>query len=97
MEAVKRPSAVYPYPLDDFLIEVIEQLFMSLGLGLSNIAFKVLLELIELETDLLRRPALLVYRNNALLEIDARLDRSKYLVASTKDSIEQSLNFSSKS
>ena len=53
MKAIKRPGAVDPYPLDDFLIEVVEQLLMRLGLSFSNIAFKVLLELVELKTDLL--------------------------------------------
>ena len=89
MEAIKRPGAVDPYPLDNFLIEVVEQLLVRLGLGLSNVAFKVLLELVELKTDLLRRPALLVNRDDALLEIDTRLNRSKYLIAGTEDSIEE--------
>ena len=62
---------------------------MSLSLRLSNIAFKVLLELIELETDLLGCAALLVYRDNAFLEIDALLNRSKHLIAGTEDSIEE--------
>ena len=69
--------------------KVVEQLFVSLGLGFSNITFKVLLELVELKTDLLGCAALLIDRDNALLEVDARLNRSKYLIAGAENSIEE--------
>ena len=51
--------------------------------------FEFLLELVELELNLLRRAALLVDADDALLEIDAGLDGAEHLVAGAEDAVEE--------
>ena len=56
-KAAERVSAGDPDPLDDLLVEVVEELLAGIAAGLGNLRFEFLLELVELELDLLGRAA----------------------------------------
>ena len=89
MEAAQSVGRLHLDPLNHFLIEVVQQLLMRAGLGFANLALQLLLKLVELQADLLRRAALLVDIDDALLEVDARLDRTQYLIAGPEDTLKE--------
>src|SRR5258708_36113363 len=60
VESIQDVAAIYADLLDDFLIEVVEQLLSRILLSSSNLGFELVLQLIKFKLDLLRRPALLV-------------------------------------
>ena len=89
LEAVRDSPRSDAHLLDDFLIEVVEQLLPGVA-GLSAISrFQFVLELVELELDLLRRAALLVDGGDALLEVHAGLDGPEHFVAGAEDAVEE--------
>src|ERR1035437_10556099 len=55
LEAVARVPGFKTNFFDHFLVEVIEKLFLSNGLGLDDFGFEFLLELVKLKYDLLDR------------------------------------------
>ena len=80
LEAVARVPGFKAHFLDYFLVEVIEELFLSNGLGLGDFGFKFLLELVKLKYDLLGSPASLIDADYALLKIHARLNCANYFI-----------------
>ncbi len=89
VEAVEHVLALDADLLDDLLVEVVEQLLAGIALAKRDLVPELALELVELELDLLRRPALRVDRRDALLEVDAGLDRAQHLVAGAEHAAEE--------
>ncbi len=89
VEAVEDVVALDAHLLDDFLVEVVEQLLAGVALARRRSPPPARAELVELELDLLRRAALLVDGRDALLEVHAGLDRAQHLVARAEDAVEQ--------
>jgi hypothetical protein len=66
LEALKRLPAGDADAINNFLVKVIAELLARVAARLSNLRFKLLLDLIELKLNLFGRPAPLVNGNDAL-------------------------------
>src|SRR5262249_29431510 len=75
--------------LDYLLVEVVQQLLPSFFAPVVNFRFEVFLKLIELERNLFRRAALLIDRDDALLEVHAGLNGPEHFVARAENSVKQ--------
>jgi hypothetical protein len=71
------------------LVEALEQLPPSVVHSGADALIHFFLELQEGSFDLFRRSALLIDREDALLEIDARLDAAEHIVGCAKHAVEQ--------
>ena len=89
VEAVEQAVALDADLLDDFLVEVVEQLLAGVPLAGGDFGFQFLLKLVELELNLLRRAAFLVDGGDALLEIHARFHGPEHLVAGAEHAVEE--------
>jgi hypothetical protein len=89
IESVEHGGAVDAHPLNNILIEVVEQLLACIALAGADLGLEVTLELVELELDLLGRATLLVDAGDALLKVDARLHGAEHFVAGAEHAVEK--------
>jgi hypothetical protein len=92
-EAVEIVAAADADLFDHLLVEIVQELFPRLFSLVVDFRFQVLLKLIELEADLLRRAALLVNRDDPLFKIHAGLDGAEHLIAGSEDAVEEAKLF----
>ena len=78
-----------PQPLMHILVKGLKQLPARVIHSRSDLLVHLLLQLTECGVDLFGRAALLVDSEDALFEIHAGLDGSKYLVGGAEDSVEE--------
>src|ERR1700687_1765641 len=88
-KAIKVIPAADADLFDNFLVEIVQELLPRRFSFVVNFRLKIVLELVKFEADLLRGSALLINRDDALLEVHARFNRAQHLVAGPEHAVEQ--------
>ena len=77
--SIEHGVALDPDLLDDFLVEIIQQLLARVALRGLDVRLELPLQLIELELDLLRCSTFLVDRGDPLFKVHPGLDSAEHL------------------